>query len=752
MLHTLRRIVQDVNSTQNLNNVLEIIVSRVKKAINADVCSIYLIDDDASAFTLMASDGLNLDMEKIVRLVYGNGLVSLVAQRTDPLNLDDAQTHPRFKLFPELDEERFHGFVGIPITHHRKVLGVLVAQSESKKRFSQDAVSFMVTIAAQLAGSIINAQASKISPEVKQDKRPLSGQPGAAGVALGKAVTITSSTTLNSVPDRPVENIQAEINNFHTALDRVRNDIKSLSSQMLSDGIPTEDIAIFDAYLLMLDSKTLIESTINNIKAGNWAAGALRKTIAEHIRLFSEMDNPYLRERIEDIKDLGQCILNQMQGTSELPVNKLTGDSIIVAEDISATLLADIDKTGISGIVLKKGSRTSHVAILARAMGIPTVIGVTELPVMQLDGCMLIVDGYSGKVYISPPEAIQNEYARLVREEHDLTEELRVLIDKPAITLDGVTIPLYANTGLVADISPSKESGAEGIGLYRTEYPFMIRQSFPGEEEQGKIYREVMQAFAPRPVVLRTLDIGGDKALSYFPIEEDNPFLGWRGIRVTLDHPEIFIVQMRAMMIASEDLNNLNILLPMVSNIAEVEDALELLDKAFHELINEGYVIRMPKIGVMVEVPSMIFQIRQIASLIDFISIGTNDLIQYLMAVDRNNANVADLYESLHPAVLQAIRQVINDAHQEGVPVSVCGEMAGDPVASILLLGMSIDSLSTSAAALPRVKWVIRNFTQKEAARLANQALGMRDARSIQKLLTRRLEDKGLGGLVRAGF
>lgn len=752
MLHTLRRIVQAVNSTQNLNDILEIIVSRVKKAIGADVCSIYLIDKDTSAFSLMASDGLNLDVSANVTLCYGDGLVSLVAHRTDPLNLDDAQTHPRFKLFPELNEERFHGFVGIPITHHRQVLGVMVAQSESKKSFSEDAVNFMVTIAVQFASSIVNAQVSKTIPEINQDNRPLSGQPGAPGVALGKAVTITSSTALNSIPDRPVENIQAEINNFRTALKQVREDIKSLSFQMLSDGMPTEDVAVFDAYILMLDSNTLIESTINKIQKGNWAAGALRETIAEHIQLFSEMDNPYLRERIEDIKDLGQCILNQMHGTSELPVNKLTADSIIVAEDISATLLAEIDKAGIAAIVLKKGSRTSHVAILARAMGIPTVVGVTELPVMQLDGCTLIVDGYSGKVYISPPETIQNEYARLIRQEQELTEELRVLIDKPATTLDGVTIPLYANAGLVAGIGPSKESGAEGIGLYRTEYPFMIRERFPGEEEQGAIYREVMQAFTPRQVVLRTLDIGGDKALSYFPIEEDNPFLGWRGIRVTLDHPEIFMIQLRAMMIASEDLNNLNILLPMVSNVSEVEDALELIDKAYHELINEGHVIRMPKVGVMVEVPSMIFQIRQIASLIDFVSIGTNDLIQYLMAVDRNNASVADLYESLHPAVLQAIRKVIDDAHQEGIPVSVCGEMAGDPLASIILLGMSIDSLSTSVAALPRIKWVIRNFTQQEAKSLVNQALEMKDARSIQKLLTRKLEDKGLDGLIRAGF
>ena len=769
MLQTLRRIVQEVNSTRDLNQVLEIIVQRVKKAIEADVCSIYLFDENETKFILMATDGLNDELVGQVQMAHGAGLVSLVAQRTDPLNLDDAQEHSRFQLFTDLNEERFHGFAGIPITHHRNVLGVLVAQSESRSRFSQDVVNFLVTIAAQLAGAIINAQATKQIPKfsraepsdsehskpdrfrIPNDHRPLIGQPGAPGVAVGKAVSIAVSVSLEAIPDRPADDIEDEVHIFNFALESVRTDITSLSCQLSQDGLPPEDVAIFDAYLLMLDSKTLIGSTIDKIKSGNWAAGALRETISEHVNLFSKMDNPYLRERIKDIKDLGQCIFNQMQGTNDIPLSKLSKDTIIVAEDISATLLADIEKTNISGIVLKRGSQTSHVAILARAMGIPTVVGVNELPVMQLDGSQLVADGYSGKVYISPPEAIIQEYSRLVSQEEELSQELRELRNKPATTLDNVNVPLYANTGLVADITPSKDSGAEGIGLYRTEYPFMIRQRFPGEEEQSTIYREVMSAFAPRPVVLRTLDIGGDKSLSYFPIEEDNPFLGWRGIRVTLDHPEIFMIQLRAMLIASIGLNNLHVLFPMVSTVNEVEDAIHMLEHAWEELLSEGHLVRMPKVGVMVEVPSMVFQMRRVASLVDFISIGTNDLIQYLMAVDRNNSNVADLYESLHPAVLIAIKQIIDESHKEGVPVSVCGEMAGDPLAAILLLGMSIDSLSASVAALPRLKWVIRNFSKIEAEDLVAKALVMKDAHVIKILLTNALEEKGLGGLIRAG-
>ena len=765
MLGSLQHIVQEVNSTKNLNQVLALIVQRVKESITADACSIYLYDKNDLNFTLMATQGLNNTQVGQIKMGYGTGLVTLVAEQTDPINLSDAQEHPRFKLFTTLNEERFHGFVGVPISHHREVLGVLVAQSEASIHFSQDVVYFIITIAAQLASAIINAQArnqiealshpkknlTRKYSAISQKHRPLMGQPGAPGVALGKAISINSSFDLNAIPDKSIENIAQEEEIFRCALEVVRKDVKALSFQLLSDGLPTEDVAIFDAYLLMLESNTLIDNTIERIQAGNWAAGALRETITEHIKLFSEMDNPYLQERIKDIKDLGQCIYNQMLDINESPLQKLSHDSIIVADDISATVLADIEKIHIAGIVLKNGSRTSHVAILARAMGIPTVVGVSELPIMQLDGSAMVADGYSGKVYISPSKNIIKEYSHLISQEKELSAQLLELTDKPAMTIDGVTIPLYANSGLIAGMTVSQENGAEGIGLYRTEYPFMIRQRFPGEQEQTATYQTVMASMAPKPVVLRTLDIGGDKSLNYFPIKEDNPFLGWRGIRVTLDHPEIFMTQLRAMLIASIGHNNLHILFPMISNVDELEESIKLLRRSQIGLLAEGYKINAPKIGVMVEVPSLIFQMRTIAPLVDFISIGTNDLIQYLMAVDRNNANVAYLYESLNPAVLIAIKKIIDDTHKENKPVSVCGEMASDPLAVILLLGMSIDSLSTSVTSLPKIKWLIRNFTHQEAKELLAEVLTMKNAHEIKKMLIAQLENKGLGGLIRAG-
>jgi phosphotransferase system enzyme I (PtsP) len=279
----------------------------------------------------------------------------------------------------------------------------------------------------------------------------------------------------------------------------------------------------------------------------------------------------------------------------------------------------------------------------------------------------------------------------------------------------------------------------------------MIRERFPGEEEQFQIYREVLQSFNNGPVTLRTLDVGGDKALPYFPIEEDNPFLGWRGIRITLDHPEIFLVQLRAMLRASEGRQNMQLLLPMINSVGEVEDALAILRRAHQELVAENPNILMPKVGVMVEVPSIVFQVEEIARRVDFLSVGTNDLTQYLLAVDRNNSRVAELYDSLHPAVLRALIQVVKGAHAQNIPVSVCGEMAGDPAAAILLVGMGYDSLSMSMANLPRIKWVVRNFTTSRARRLLSEALEFEQAFQVREHMNNVLETAGLGGLVRAG-
>ncbi len=755
MLDTLRRLIQEVNVARNLEQALAIIVQRIKQIINADVCSVYLADFNSEHYVLMATEGLQPEAVGQVRLGAGEGLVGLVAQRAEPLNLDDAPSHPRYRYFPITGEEHFHSFLGVPIIHHRDVVGVLVVQRHAQSHFDEDSETLLITMAAQLAGAIAHAEVSgglaALDNKVPagESSRAISGQPGAPGIAIGTIRVMYPFADIRAIPNRRVEDITAEIIAFNAAVNAVKKDMKDLGAR-LQHKLPAEERALFDVYSLMLDSDTFTGVTRSRIEAGNWAPGALRETIEEHEQVFNQMEDAYLRERVEDIRDLGRRVLMYLQQNKQ-DSGEFPSKTVLVGEEITASMLAEVPPQQLSGVISVRGSRTSHVAILARALGIPAVMGATDLPVGRIDGAEVVADGYSGRVYISPPDAVRKEYERLVAEEAALSEELLAMKDLPSETQDGQHIALYVNTGLLSDLTPTRKSGAEGIGLYRTEFPFMIRQRFPGEAEQHDIYRQVLEAFSPRPVVLRTLDVGGDKALPYFPIQEDNPFLGWRGIRITLDHPEIFLVQVRAMMRASVGFNNLNILLPMISDVSELHDALALIHQAYEELLEDGVDVVMPRVGVMIEVPSAVYQAGSLARRVDFLSIGTNDLTQYLLAVDRNNARVAELYDSLHPAVIRAMLQVVESARVHNKPVSVCGEMAGDPAAAILLVGMGIHSLSMNVSSLARVKWVIRNMTQDRAMEILSEVLMMEDVHSIREHLNNTLENAGMGGLVRAG-
>jgi len=419
--------------------------------------------------------------------------------------------------------------------------------------------------------------------------------------------------------------------------------------------------------------------------------------------------------------------------------------AILVGEELSAATLGMMPVEKVVGLVSIKGSINSHLAILARAMGIPTVVGVQGLRYRRLRGKELIIDGYHGHVYINPTDEHRSHFEVVLAEDRQLLSELEKLRDEPAETKDGHNISLMVNTGLMADVRISLERGAEGVGLYRSEVPFFSRQRFPTEEEQRQFYREQLEAFSPRPVVMRTLDVGGDKALPYFPIEEANPFLGWRGIRITLDHPELFLAQLRGMLKASIGLNNLQILLPMISSVSELEMALELVYRAYDELTEEeGFDIKMPSIGAMIEVPSAVFLAREMARRVDFLSVGSNDLTQYILAVDRNNPQVADLYQAMHPAVLSAMNHVVKAAHAEGKVAGVCGELAGDPLGALLLMGMGYDSLSMNASNLLRVKALIRQSTLSEIKPLLRELLHMPDADSVRHSLQESIVDPNL--------
>ncbi len=753
MLDRLRSIVQEVSTAKDLQSALDIIVNRVREALHTQVCSIYLLDQEFHCHVLMASEGLNKDAVGRVSLELGEGLVGLVAKHAEPVNLRDAPLHPNFQYLADTGEEDFHAFLGVPIIHYRSVLGVLIVQHRERRRFDEGEEAFLVTLSAQLAGVIAHAEATGaiegISPSGHRIfDTAFSGVSGCAGVAIGTSVVIYPHADLSHIPERLIDDVEAEVDYFNACLNAVREEMRELNEQV-GGRLAEEERLLFDAYVRILDDDALGNEVVERIRMGHWAQGALGHVANEHLRAFESMEDEYMRERAVDIRDLCARVLSHLQ--QEKPDKpEYPDDTILVGEELTASTLVEVPKNKLKGLISVKGSGNSHVAILARTMGTPTVMGAVDLPFHQLDGKPLIVDGYKGEVVTNPSEHLLEQFRATIREQEELNRDLAGLKDLPCETADNHRVSLWVNTGLMSDVPRSLDQGAEGIGLFRTEVPFLLAERFPSEQEQTDIYREQLDTCAPKPVTMRTLDIGGDKALSYFPIEEANPFLGWRGIRVTLDHPEIFTAQVRAMMRASIGLDNLQIMLPMVSNVREVETAVSLIRKSYHELLQEGADLPFPPIGVMIELPAAVYQTRALARMVDFVSIGSNDLTQYLLAVDRNNPRVANLFSSYHPAVLSALQHVVDQAHAENKPVSICGEMAGNPGAAVLLVAMGFDILSMNAAALLRVKSVIRSMTLEAGRKLLGKVMRMEDEQLIRNAVDMALYEAGVDRLLRS--
>ncbi len=751
MLATLRRIVQEVSTAPDLPKALAITVNRIRDTMQVAACTVYLADEDNQSYVLMATAGLNPQAVGQVRLKHGEGLVGLVAERQEPIHLEDAPRHPRFHPVSEVGEETHHAFLGAPLIQYRRVVGVLLVQDGAARQFQPDEVDFLVTIAAQLASilnhAILSGATQELLNPLTTGTHALRGVPGAPGVAMGTVTVPHLLADLDDVPDRPAQDRAAEEAAIHTAIAAVEQELCAASDRLAPLLPPTEQ-ALFAVYRMILSSDSLIQDTLAGIQAGHWAPAAWRDAVLARVRLLEQAEDPYLSARAGDIRDLGQRVLHRLRAAPLHTLEPMAGCCVLVAEEMSVAHLATVPPEQLAGIVCLRGSALSHVALLARAMGIPAVMGLGDRPLGRFEGSTIIVDGYRGRVYLNPNPATRAEYQRIMTADAKLSAELGRLRDLPAETRDGYRIPLYAKAGLPADVAAARVVGVEGIGLYRTEFAFMVRESFPSEEEQLALYRPVLTAFAPRPVVMRTLDIGGDKNLPYFTIAESNPFLGWRGMRFTLDHPDIFLTQLRAMLRANIGLDNLRILLPMITTVEEVDEALRLLARAGQELREEGHAVTRPRVGIMIEVPSAAWQTEQLARRVDFLSVGTNDLTQYLLAVDRDNARVASLYDSLHPAMLKTLAHIIEQGHRAGRPVNLGGEMASDPGAAVLLLGMEVDGLNPSTVSVPRVKWAIRSFTRAEARELARQALELDTVRQIRRLLDDALRRAGLDEII----
>jgi phosphotransferase system enzyme I (PtsP) len=548
------------------------------------------------------------------------------------------------------------------------------------------------------------------------------------------------------VKDAKTDDPELELQEFQTALGEVKAELRQISDS-LSEHLARKETALFDTYLRMLEDHTLSGEVCQRIRSGETAPTALKYVALDLVARFEAMDDAYLKERATDLLDLGRRILakllHEQSESFEYP-----DDVILVAEDVTPVMLGEVDTGSLKAIVSVKGSANSHVAILARSLGIPAVMGAVDLPLGDIQGAHLIVDGWRGEVIVEPSEHVLAEYQRAIDDAATLEMDLEQVEAGTAVTSDGQHVHLMLNAGPFGELSARQRSWIDGVGLYRTEFIFLARSRFPSEDEQESEYRAELDTYAPMPVVMRTLDIGGDKSLPYFSIDEENPFLGWRGIRVTLDHPEIFLTQIRAMLRADSGLGNLRILLPMITTLEELRASKALIERVVLELTAEGHSVTAPEVGVMIEVPSAVYIAPELAKEADFLSVGSNDLTQYLLAVDRTNARVADMFDGFHPAVLRALEITSKAGSDAKIPVALCGEMAGDPLAAILLVGLGFNELSMSSAALAQVKRALGAFSSAECQSLATQALTRESGVQVLRIVAQVFMDKDLSLLV----
>ncbi|WP_058913742.1 phosphoenolpyruvate--protein phosphotransferase [Entomohabitans teleogrylli] len=748
MLTPLREIVEKVASAPRLNEALDILVNDVCVAMETEVCSVYLADHDRRCFYLMATRGLKKPRGRTVALAFDEGIVGLVGRLAEPINLADAQKHPSFKYIPSVKEERFRAFLGVPIIQRRQLLGVLVVQQRELRQFDESEESFLVTLATQMAAILSQSQLNALFGQYRQTRiRAIAASPG---VAIAPGWMDSTLPLMEQVSEASTLNPALERERLTAALEAAEGEFRRYSKRF-SASAQKETAAIFDLYLHLLSDTRLRRELYSAVDKGSVAEWAVKKIIERFAEQFAALTDSYLKERAGDLRTLGQRLLFHLDDTIQGP-NTWPERFVLVADELSAATLAELPQDRLVGVVVRDGAANSHAAIMVRALGIPTVMGADMQPTL-LHNRNLVLDGYRGEVLIDPEPVLLQEYQRLVSEESELSRLTEDDVDQPAQLKSGERVQVMLNAGLSPDHEQKLGSRIDGIGLYRTEIPFMLQSGFPSEEEQVAQYQGMLQMFNGKPVTLRTLDVGADKQLPYMPISEENPCLGWRGIRITLDQPEIFLVQVRAMMRANAATGNLSILLPMITNIDEVDEARRLIDRAGREVEEMlGYPLPKPRIGIMVEVPSMMFMLSHLAGRIDFISVGTNDLTQYLLAVDRNNTRVASLYDSLHPALLQALDMIARESARQNIDLCLCGEMAGDPMCVALLVGMGYRHLSMNGRSVARVKYLLRHISLEEAENLARRSLEAQMATEIRHQVAAFMERRGMGGLIRGGL
>lgn len=754
-LRTLEDITSIILRSHDMAQTLDNIVTVVGKHMQAEVCSIYLMAEDGETLTLEATRGLSKSSVGHVSMKTSEGLSGLVVEQRGVVNVENAPEHPRFKYFRTSGEEKFRSFLGLPIMERNAPIGVIVIQTREQRQFTPQEISILSTIAYQISSIVINAklldtmrkkeeerayfeqELGKIRGDAppaheRNERSPLNlvGIAASGGFAIGKVAILSHEDEYGWISLEKPASEEEEKHRFNLALEKAKIHTLYLEKRV-SESISKQDAAVFHAHLMILEDRGFIQKISDLISQGNGAPRAVLQTVDHYVAAFNQMEDPYLRARSVDMEDIGRRVLECMDGCKQKSF-KLTGRRILAARDILPSDMATLDHDRLLGIITEGGNLNSHAAIMAKSLGIPAVVGLGSLFKRLKVDTEVIVDGTSGHLYINPERAIRIEYERLQQYHTEKRKELEGLREVPCITTDGTRIHLRANIGLISEIKIAQSNGAEGVGLYRTEFPYMARKTFPSREEQCLLYKKVLESFPTQSVTIRTLDIGGDKMLPYFqhPIE-DNPFMGWRSIRISLACRDIFKDQLAGILMASR-YGNPRIMFPMISGVDELRSAREILEEVKEELEQNGQQFRQDiPVGIMVEIPAAV----QIADLLcreaDFFSIGTNDLIQYTLAADRNNPKVKEYYTPYHPAVLRAIKHVAEIANSAGKQLSVCGEMAADPLNALILVGMGVHELSMSAPALLPVKSALNRISKRRCRDLAKTVLSLSGSREI---------------------
>jgi phosphotransferase system enzyme I (PtsP) len=764
-LRTLEDISGIILHSHDLQETLDNIVTLVAKRVGSDVCSIYLLEADGETLVLKATKGLSKASVGTVTMKTSEGLTGLVIEQRGVVNIGNAPLHPRYKYFRKAREEKFHSFLGLPLFERKTPLGVVVIQTREPRTFTPAEISAISTIAYQISSIVVNArlldsirkkeeerafferelERMKSSGVIRDDRQErarkkirtpvmLSGTAASPGFCRGRIYLLDQKGVREGDGLEQVLPRAEELKRFQIALEKAK--IQTLyMEKRVAELVSKENAAIFHTHLMILEDRGFINRVIEYLDRDYGTNRAVRETVEYYVSAFNRMDDPYLRERSADMEDIGRRIIDCLDGNERSRI-RMREKRIIASSDILPSDMATLDHDKILGIVTEKGDVNSHAAIMARSLGIPAVLGVGDLLHNLSLRDEVIIDGTSGVVYVNPDALVKDEYERLQRDYSQKQRAWEELRDLAAETRDGFKVTLKANIGLLSDIRVALANGAEGVGLYRTEFPFMTRKSFPDRYEQASIYRRILEGFEGMPVTIRTLDIGGDKGLPYFAYpREDNPFMGWRSIRVSLDRQDIFREQLAGILLASP-YGKASIMFPMVSGIDEIRTIKALIADVQSELTRAGHDFDPDmRFGIMVELPAAVLTAPILIREVDFFSIGTNDLIQYTLAADRNNAKVKQYYDACHPAVLHAIKRVADTARDAGKGVSLCGEMAADPVTAILLLGLGIADFSLAAPYIPAVKEALRLVTRSDAEALATHVLHLDSAAEIRRYL-----------------